>query len=996
MSTFDLLTNAPGLLRAESLNVQIRFERTGPTTGRVSWNIPTPASGCTAETQAYCGMLVTLDTTPASIAKSPTAGQIYASDATADPALFAGDKIETAFVVGAFYEDRTTTFFDITGLKANTAYYLTGYPVDCQYRYFVSGVHAYSQDFTGKSTEDTSGVQIVALAGNSSPITDFNVENHLVPVTNIRTAGINSTDVTGLICGAFYDFKCQIHNVAAPNTPRPEGSPGPELQGYTITIDGCYASTYQDLANEINKQFALLSNPPQGPLPPSTNGFYWEASTQKLFQWNGYTHVEVPVIIQGTDPSIVVIGTYWYNPETEVLQIWNGTTWNAVTVINFATDPTVPICDKTYWFNGTQGYLWNGVTWCEHTTYISTTDPSVQLSAPCGSFWYDSDDFLLYRWNDTLGMWDVTSAIQYFEDPNSLTNGAYWLDETSVQLKTWNVPNPGWNVEANVAIQETEPTTPAVGKFWYNPALRELRQWDGMVWQLLEVIIFPTDPTVRESCDLWWDTMLDVIKVWDVVNNEWDTATTFYQQATDPTLPPNFVDGDLWYNPDTDLLGVWQNICFKDTPFINWPTDPTLTIPNGTVWFDGTEWWVKVTTGWDIITPVVTVQDPTMFAPGTYWFNTTNNSLQAWNGVVWMNITYSTTPLTPAKQTLWYDNATGMLMIWDGTTWVAATPLATVEIDPNGNFTFTDTNPGSLSYIAVQDITLFQTLLVPFRILLPQPGTDGLSGEPAYKELGVGTDGSTDERFALMNEIRYELGYPVVDVELTQEQLDFCVSRAIEEIRGRSNIAYRHGFFFMRINAETQKYQLTNKVSGMNKIVNITGIYRLTSAFLSSAHGAGIYGQIVLQHLYNMGTFDLLSYHMIADYVELMEILFAARVTFTWDEHCRELWIHHRFPFNERMVLIECSTERVEQEIIVDRWCRSWIRRYAAATAREILAEIRGKYSSLPGAGGGISLNAAELRAAASEMKLKLEQEVFDYVADKPEDFGLGAQLVIG
>lgn len=1126
MSTFDIRNDAPGLLRAEAINIKLKFERTGPTTGRVSWNIPAPAAGCTADDQAYCGMLITLDTTAANISKSPTNGRVYASDPTADSNLFAGDKIDTAFIIGAFYEDRTTTFFDITGLKANTPYYVSGYPVDCQYRYFVSGVHAYSQSFGGSNTsENTSGTQIVALGQNSAPSINFNLSTQLAPGGPLP-GGIQPTDVTGLVCGAFYDIQCQIGVVPAPRTPVPEGSCVPSASSYTITVDGCYTSTYQDLIDELNKQFALLGNPPQGPLPPNANALYWKADTQQLFQWNGYEHVEIPVIVQDTAPTIVVVGTYWYNPDTDVLQIWNGVSWDVVVVIKYATDPTQPICDQTYWFNGTQGYLWNGTTWCEETTYISTVDPSIQQPAPCGSFWYDSDGFALYRWDDATNNWVLTTAIQYHEDPNALPTDTYWFDETNFTLNTWNNPNPGWNQETNVAVQETAPTTPGPGKFWYNPATQELYQWNGVNWVQLDVLIFPVDPTVRASCDLWWDTtetagfatinytavppvtpatvpgigaggtnydftisvggaapvdytinvlatdtmtsiaakmeaavsavvnvvsvaavgtgfvitsntagaasavlvtepttganpdlfaaidfgltathttvstpgtdLADVLKVWDSVYNQWDTVTTFYQQDTDPTFPPAFEDGDLWYNPDTGLLGVWQNICFKDVPFINWPTDPMTTIPNGTVWYDGTDWWVKSPAGWDPIDPVITTQDPSALAVGSYWFNTTSNALQIWNGAAWVNVTYSTSPFTPVSGSPWYDTSTGILMVWDGSTWVPAVPLAVAEIDCNGNLLFTDTSTGSMSYISVADISLFQNLLVPFRILNPQPGTDGVSSQPSYEEIGVGTDGSTDERFKLMNEVRYELGYPVIDVELTQEQLDFCVSRAIEEIRGKSGIGYRHGFFFMRVNAETQRYLLTNRIQGMHKIVNVQGVFRLTSAFLSSAHGAGVYGQIVLQHLYNMGTFDLLSYHIISEYVELMEILFAGRVAYTWDEHSRELWLHHRFPFNERMVLIECSTERYEQEIITDRWCRSWIRRYAAATAREILAEIRGKFSTLPGAGGGVTLNAADLRTAAQTMKDALMKEIDDYVADKPEDYGMGSQFILG
>ena len=997
MSTFDIRQDAPGLLRVESLNVNIILTRTGPSTGRVSWNIPTPAAGCTADNQAYCGILVTLDTTPASISKAPTNGKIYASDPTADPNLFAGDKIDTAFVVGAFYEDRTTVFFDITGLKPNTPYFITGYPVDCQNRYFTSGVHTYSQNLTSSdATASTSGTQVVALGANSNPTsTQFNISDTIF-VPQPPPGGVQLTDVTGLVCSAFYDLQCQIGVVPLPATPVPVGTCVPLPKIYTITVDGCKASTYQDLINALNEQFALLTNPPQGPLPPNANAFYWNATSQELFQWNGFEHIQIPVIVQATAPSIIVVGSYWYNPDTNVLQVWNGSAWVVVVVITFSTDPMVPVCDKTYWFNGTLGYLWNGTTWCSHTTYISTTDPSLQLPAPCGSFWFDTDDFFLYRWDDTTGIWMVTTAIQFDEDPNALSTGTYWFDETNLVLNTWNVPNPGWNAEANVAIQETEPTTPAPGKFWYNPSTRELQQWNGSAWIVLDVLVFPTDPTIRGSCDLWWDTTLDVLKVWDSVNSEWDTVTTFFQQDIDPTLPPALVDGDLWYNPDTNTLSVWQNICFKKVEFISWPTDPTLTIPDGTVWFNGTTWSVKTLGVWVAISPVVTTQDPSMLAVGSFWFNTSNNSLQMWNGALWVNVTYSTTPFTPATGAPWYDTSTNTLMVWNGLTWVPGVPLATVQLDCNGNLLFTDLSTGSLSFVAVKDITLLQSLLVPFRIFNPLPGTDGVSSQSSYNELGIGTDGSNDERFKLMNEIRFELGYPTIDVELTQDQLDFCVSRAIEELRGKSGICYRHGFFFMRIQAETQRYLMTNKVSGMNKIVNIQGVYRLTSAFLSSAHGAGVYGQIVLQQLYNMGTFDLLSYHIIADYVKLMEILFAARVAYTWDEHSRELWLHHRFPFSERMVLIECSTERVEQEIIVDRWCRSWIRRYAAATGREILAEIRGKFSTLPGAGGGVTLNAADLRTAATEMKIKLYQEVFDYEADKPEDYGMGAQFTFG
>jgi hypothetical protein len=982
MSTFDIASDAPGLLRAEAINITLKFDRTGPTTGRISWNIPQPAAGCTAETQAYCGMLVALDTKPAAVGKAPTTGQVYSSDPTADTNLFAGDKLDSAMIVGAFYQDRTTTFFDVTGLMANTPYYITGYPVDCQLRYFVQGVHAYSTELTNHGTDGTHGTQILVLN------------------TNQPTMGVQPTDATGLLPATPYDFTIQIGITPLPNRPLDSVECQLAAPKYTITVNGSDALTFEQLVDAINEQLSLLSGGAQGPTPPNTGAYYWNSSQKKLFQWDGFQHVEIPVIYDTQTPSIVNLGDYWLNPTTNILSFWNGAVWIPVVVVAHATDPTQPTADASFWFDGVNAYVWNGVTWCQVTIYNQATDPSLATVPPGGSYWYDTVHAILYKWNATLQIWMSTIAIQYHIDPNALPNGTYWFNETANKLFTWNVPMPGWNEETNVAIAETAPATPAPGKFWYNPTTMELFQRDPLntTWVQQDVVVFPFDPTQRSFCDLWWNTITDQLFVWDAINSVWVLVVNFFQQPVDPSLPPTIVEGAVWYNSTTGVLYVWENNCFTVVSFVTWPTDPTQGFIIGTVWHDTTNnlWYVWTLGGWVAIDIISSINDPTMLPPGTFWFNPTGNVLQMWNGAVWVSILYSPTPLTPTVGTLWYNTTTNILMIWNGSTWIVATPKATVELDCNGNLLFTDTTIGSLSFIMLTDGTLFAALSVTTQIHDARPGVDGASSEPTYSEVGIGTDGNDSFRTSLGTEIRYELGYPVIDVELTKEQMDYAITKALSEFRSRSSLAYKRGFFFMLLKANEQKYFLTNKVSGMNKIVDILGVYRLTSSFLSSAHGAGVYGQIVLQHLYNMGTFDLLSYHIMGEYTKLMEILFAARVTFTWNEQSRELFLHHRFPQVEPRVAIEATVERTEQDLLSDRYVRPWIRRYAGATARLMLAEARGKFASLPGASGSVTLNAAELRTAAQqEIELCL-QEIQDYVMDRPEEYGLGSTLTFG
>ena len=168
--------------------------------------------------------------------------------------------------------------------------------------------------------------------------------------------------------------------------------------------------------------------------------------------------------------------------------------------------------------------------------------------------------------------------------------------------------------------------------------------------------------------------------------------------------------------------------------------------------------------------------------------------------------------------------------------------------------------------------------------------------------------------------------------------------KSLDKFRQISTTAYKSGYFFLDVNPGQQHYIMSNKQMGFNKIVTVIAAHRFTSAFLSTAHGAGVYGQVVLQHLYNMGTYDLSSYYLISQYVEQLEHLFATRIVFNWVESDRRLSFFQSFVRQER-ILLETTIEKTEQEILVDSWSKNWIERWTLSESRLMLAEIRGKYA---------------------------------------------------
>ena len=968
-------------LKAESSQISVSFDGGTPTgtTGTILWNIPTPAIGCGIESLQYSGAVIVAKTTPITPADYPQNGVIYTADPTLDPNIHSGDKIGEGIVVGAFYEaskkaadQPLTTSLVLTDFKPNTPYYLCVFPVDSQFRYFSEGIRSYSNNVdTQKGELSLPSTQTVEF---KSPI--------------IGSTGTNLTP------GFTYSFDFILDtNYDYTFSRKRDPRTSPTAQVFSISVDGTNAGTYDLLVSEIRKQIDKIGNPLLSPTPPNEGALYWNATERTLYSFDGQQHNPVNgVLVEGSNPSTVVNGSMWFNPDTKVLNVFTAA-WNVTPYTSSIEDPTTVVCSD-YWFNGTQMYLWNGTTWCEQITVLSPNDPSCPV-INCGAFWYNESESILNRWDDKTQRWIPVSAIMWDVAPNSLSDGTYWFDISTNRL--YVVSGGSWQEETALFITETQPSLPSLNSFWYNPSSEELKQWNGTSYVSLDCIVWNVDPTNVASCDLWWKSTDDTLHVWDVVHSEWDQVSNFTINSTDPHSNPLLEDGTIWVNTDTGSINVWNSTNWIIiTPTLS-TTDPTIPT-TGSFWYNPENNSFKQWNGssWIVVDPVESITDPSVIPTGTYWFNTSNNVLSIRNGVMWLATAYSTIPLTPKRGDLWYNTSTNTLLEWNGSAWVESTPIINVEIK-DGKLVFTSKDLGANVYLGIDkdnNNTLFVALQPAATIWTPTLGGDGRSSIPSYLETGVGTDGSPDERRLIMDNIRRRLGAPTVNVELDQYTLNLCIDRAIELLRQRGMI-YRRGFFFIDIVPRTQVYKLTNRQLGYHKIVNVMSCHRFTSAFLTSAHGSGAYGQVVLQQLYSMGTYDLTSYHLIAQYIEQMEMLFSTRISYSWDEPSRELALYHSFYTHETM-LLDCTIERTEQELMNDRLTKPWIEKWALAEAMFTLAQIRGKFSTLPGASGGISLNSSDLASAAQTLKDECLGEIDDYVVSRPDDLGMESQFVIG
>lgn len=772
------------------------------------------------------------------------------------------------------------------------------------------------------------------------------------------------------------------------------------------------------------------------PTNPPPGSWWWDGTN--AFSRCGNTWCEVlpaDTFISTTDPSCPatpVDCAFWYNSSTTSLQTYNGTQWIPAYAVAWSVAPNA-IDLGSYWYDLTNNILYirdAGPIWDVQPFISSTIDPALNPTnaVVAGTLWYDPTTEVLNLRNSLNNAWIVTPVLVWPTDPTDVVSCDLWFDDSGSSpgiLKQWDIVNSTWNPVTPYFNQSTDPfgaPTIPEGAVWYNPSTMTLSVWIGNGWESVPYVNWITDPTVPSNGTVWYDTTNDKWYVWGSPNTSaWNEISPIISTSLPNSLPV----GQLWFNTSIpNTLNQWNGTTWADVPFTT--TAPTL--KKGQNWYDTTTDKLYQWDGsqWIYIRPTIYCK---FDAQGNLVFETTGRGssyvvmIPIPNGISYMAsslVVFGTGAADYVNdvgtQNAYYPyGAPGGRSLFD-------IPIAGgfyydglySGLDYFGDFSGNIGNgvgpidawisfnaPGIESGIPYRVLPinpgafLWSNLTPTANILVPSCGEDGVSGTPSYNELGVGTDGSPDERRQIMKQTRAQLGYPTVTVELTDYQLDLAVQNALETFRQRSSMSVKRACFFLDIKPYQQHYVLSNKAVNYNKIVTVMAGYRFTSAFLSQAMGSGVYGQVVLQHLYNMGTFDLLSYHIVSQYVEQLELMFATRLTYVWDESKRRIDFHQSFTRPER-ILLDVTLEKTEQEIFLDRYAKRWIQQFTLAEAMDTLAQIRGKYASLPGAGGNVTLNALDLRTQAKEIRDTLFAELDDLVVQDVESYGAYGSIVMG
>lgn len=222
------------------------------------------------------------------------------------------------------------------------------------------------------------------------------------------------------------------------------------------------------------------------------------------------------------------------------------------------------------------------------------------------------------------------------------------------------------------------------------------------------------------------------------------------------------------------------------------------------------------------------------------------------------------------------------------------------------------------------------------------------------------------------------LGYPAVDVELDNSQLETAIDLAIDNYRMKSSNATEEAFLELKLLRNDSVYSLPREVENVFKIYRSgNGIIGGTGSNIDPFALSYSNSYLLSAVRGSMGG-GLLTYELYYQFDQTAGKLFGREITFTFNTYTKQLKLE-RLIAEEEAVLLHVYQRKPEIALLNETMIYPWIRDWAIAESMEMLGRIRGKFSSIPGVKGAITLDGQSLLQSSKDMKEQLLKTIRNY-----------------
>mgnify|MGYP000217792766 FL=1 len=239
----------------------------------------------------------------------------------------------------------------------------------------------------------------------------------------------------------------------------------------------------------------------------------------------------------------------------------------------------------------------------------------------------------------------------------------------------------------------------------------------------------------------------------------------------------------------------------------------------------------------------------------------------------------------------------------------------------------------------------------------------------------------------VIKQIRLLLGDGMIDIELDPEHYDLALDIALGKIRQRSENSVEEDFYAIELKEDVDEYSLPQEIIEVRQIWNRSFGNGITSGIDMDPFELAYANSYFFMNN-NIG--GIATYDFFSQYRESLNRVAATEIGFLWNPVTKKLKLMRRMR-GDQIVLLHVFLERPDDQLLMDPYTKSWVRDYAYAYCKKMLGEARSKFSTLPGAQGGVTLNGVELKNEAALEIEKLELDLTNYLdGSAPLGFTIG------
>jgi len=220
-----------------------------------------------------------------------------------------------------------------------------------------------------------------------------------------------------------------------------------------------------------------------------------------------------------------------------------------------------------------------------------------------------------------------------------------------------------------------------------------------------------------------------------------------------------------------------------------------------------------------------------------------------------------------------------------------------------------------------------------------------------------------------------ELGYPVIEINVDDDQVDDRITDALEYYRDFHYDGTEHDYYKYQVTAA----DITNKYITLDEaIIGVVNVFPI-GAGLNTNNLFNLRYQITLNEIYDWAHGTFAHYAMSMERIALMQELFVGKPLFRFNRHTDKLYLDIDWEAKitaGEYIVIECY-RTVNPDTHTDVWGDRWLRKYATQLIKRQWGTNLKKFSGmqLP---GGLTFNGEQIYNEADEEIKRLEEEMIN------------------